>query len=138
MGAISLDLCAFFDFRFSFTSHFPPNLHPLTLSLFAFSVVSPPVHHHTHTYPGVATASPVLPTATMVTPGVPVVNSGGLIDTSTVHHIHHIPGRKSKSRRDRDISDSEESDSDEGYPAPRRYNTSIHFFVSSFEAIFLC
>lgn len=85
------------------------------------NVVSPPVHHHTHTYPGVATASPVLPTATMVTPGVPVVNSGGLIDTSTVHHIHHIPGRKSKSRRDRDISDSEESDSDEGYPAPRRH-----------------
>lgn len=83
------------------------------------NVIAAPVRHHTHTYPGVATTSPVVPAATMVTPGVPVVNSGGLIDTSAVHHIHHIPGGKSRTRRNREMSDSEESDSDE--PVPRRH-----------------
>lgn len=97
---------------------------------FLSSVIAAPVRHHTHTYPGVATTSPVVPAATMVTPGVPVVNSGGLIDTSAVHHIHHIPGGKSRTRRDREMS-SEESDSDE--PVPRRYLATVqNLFLSTF------
>ena len=95
---------------------------------FFASVVSSPVHHHTHTYPGVAAGSPVLPT-TVITPGAPVINAGGLIETPMVHHIHHLPGGKSRTRRERDVSDSEESDSDEGYPVPRRYDIVMYGFV---------
>ena len=57
---------------------------------------------------------------TVVTAGTPAVPAGGLIETPTVHHIHHLPRAKSRTRREREVSDSEESDSDEGYLPQRR------------------
>ena len=60
-----------------------------------------------------------------------MVNAGGLIETPMVHHIHHLPGGKSRTRRERDVSDSEESDSDEGYPVPRRYDIVMFCFPST-------
>lgn len=86
-------------------------------------MVSSPVHHHTHTYPGAATGSPAI--TTRVVPGVPVVPPGVVTETPTVHHIHHLPRGKSRSRRDHQVSDSEDSESDEEYPAQRRYNFAI-------------
>ncbi|XP_022786867.1 serine/arginine repetitive matrix protein 2-like isoform X2 [Stylophora pistillata] len=84
------------------------------------NVVSSPMHHHTHTYPGAATSSSVVPAG--VVPGVPVAPPGVLNETTTVHHIHHIPrGGKSRNRRDYVVSDSDDSESDEEYPASRRH-----------------
>lgn len=61
----------------------------------------------------------------MITTGVPVVSPGVITETPTVHHIHHLPRGKSRSRRDHQVSDSDDSESDEEYPAQRRYNFSI-------------
>ena len=91
--------------------------------VFYFSVVSSPVHHHTNTYPGATTGTPVITTG--VVPGVPVVSSGVVTESSTVHHIHHLPRGRSRSRRDQQVSDSEDSESDEEYPTQRRYNFTI-------------
>lgn len=72
----------------------------------------------------------------MVNPRTPVVPPGGIIETPMVHHIHHLPVGKSRTRRERDISDSEDSDSDEGYVVPRRYDIVVvvwlwHFLSAS-------
>ena len=99
-------------------------------------MLSSPVHHHTHTYPGAATGPQVLPAATVVNSGTPVVPPGGIVETPMVHHIHHLPEGKSRTRRERDISDSEDSGSDEGYVVPRRYDVVVvvwlwHFLRAS-------
>lgn len=86
--------------------------------VFSCSVVSSPMHHHTHTYPGAATSSSVMPAG--VVPGVPVAPPGAVNETPTVHHIHHLPRGRSRNRRDYVVSDSDDSESDEEYPAPRR------------------
>ncbi|KAJ7383268.1 hypothetical protein OS493_029233 [Desmophyllum pertusum] len=62
---------------------------------------------------------PVIPTG--VVTSVPVVHPGVVTETPTVHHIHHLPRGKSRSRRDHGVSDSEDSESDEEYPAQRSW-----------------
>lgn len=91
--------------------------------MFCFSVVSSPVHHHTNTYPGATTGTPVITTG--VVPGVPVIPPRVVTESPTVHHIHHLPRGKSRSRREHQVFDSEDSESDEEYPAQRRYNFTI-------------
>ena len=83
-------------------------------------MVSSPVHHHTHTYPGAATGSPIVPT-TVVTPGAPMVPVEGITETPTVHHIHHLPGNRPRrhKQRARVVSDTDESDSEEEYTVQR-------------------
>ena len=83
-------------------------------------MVTSPVHHHTHTYPGAATGSPIGPT-TVITPGAPMVPVERITETPTVHHIHHLPGNRPRTpkHRTRDVSDSDESDSEEEYTVQR-------------------
>ena len=101
--------------------------------MFCFSVVSSPVHHHTNTYPGATTGTPVITTG--VVPGVPVVSPAAVTETPTVHHIHHLPRGKTRSRREHQVSDSEDSESDEEYPAQRRYDFTILEVCVTFQLI---
>ena len=45
----------------------------------------------------------------------------GITETPTVHHIHHLPGNRPRTHkhRARDVSEGDESDSEEDYAVQR-------------------
>ena len=58
---------------------------------------------------------------TVITPGASMVPVEGITETPMVHHIHHLPGNRPRTHkhRARDVSDSDESDSEEEYAVQR-------------------